>query len=133
MRLPIALRWARAHFDGMRLYSDGDHAGAEPALRRAIALASRLRPRDGRLAYSVYAIGRLRQVHGELVEAQRLYAKGVSAEEAALGADHPYAQRIAAACATVSRQSAGRAAVKRLRRRPVAKHAVVTCGVPARL
>lgn len=117
MRLPISLLWSRAHFDGVRLYNAGDHAHAEAALRRAVALASRMRPRDARLACSLYALARLRQVHGELGLARRLYEHALAVEVAVLGADHPYARMIAEACATVARQIGARGPTKRRCRR----------------
>ena len=133
MRLPLSLRWWRAYCDGMRLYKDGDHAGAEPALRRAVALASRMRPRDARLACSLYAVARLRQVHGRLREAQRLYRRALAAEAAALGADHPYTRMIAEACATVARQIAARRVANRRPAPSAGPRNQVSCGVPARL
>jgi hypothetical protein len=119
MKTPTALRWSRSYFDGMRLYTDGDHVAAERALREAAALAARMRPRDARLACSLYALARLRQVHGRLGEAQRLYSHALAVERQALGADHPYTRDIAHACATVARQIAWRGALKS-RRRPAA-------------
>jgi hypothetical protein len=131
MRIPTTLRWSRAYYDGLRRHKDGDHAGAEPALRRAVALASRMRPRDARLACSLYALARLQQVEGRLDEAQRLYDRALAAEVGALGADHPYTRMIAEACTTVARQIAGsgRGGERRPARR---KYTSVSCGVPAR-
>jgi len=133
MRTPTALHWSRSYFDGMRLYTDGDHAGAERALREAVALAARMRPRDARLACSLYALARLRQVHGRLGEAQRLYRHALAVERQALGADHPYTRDIAHACATVARQIAWRDAMKRRRRPAATGRTVVSRAAPARL
>jgi ATP/maltotriose-dependent transcriptional regulator MalT len=113
MRLPTALRWSRCYHDGLRHYHEGDHALAERELREAVRTAEHIRPHDDRLGCSLYALARLRQLHGDLEGAQRLYRRALEAETGALGPDHPFTRDIAHAYAGLLRQRAQAAAMRR--------------------
>lgn len=97
--------WARRHADGVRLRTVGDNAGAETALKEAIRLAEHMIPPDEHLPASLYQLGMLNYERGDYLEAERLFRRAIAAEEAALGADHPYVAMILRSLARLLRRT----------------------------
>ena len=101
MRSPLYLRWSRAYRDALRHRREGDHARAEGDLLEAVHVAERMRPQDDRLGCSLYALARLRQLHGDVGSAGRLYQRALAAEISALGPGHPFTASVARAYAAM--------------------------------
>jgi tetratricopeptide (TPR) repeat protein len=75
---------------GLLLRDQGDLAGAEPCLKRALALREKeLGPDDVRTAESLDSLASLRHIQGNFRCARTLFARALAIREKVLGPEHP--------------------------------------------
>jgi tetratricopeptide (TPR) repeat protein len=86
--------WARCHADGMRLFQAGRDAEARRELNRAVRHARAAGIADARLASTLFQLAAVAQADHRWAEAEQHYQRALAAEEAGLGADHPYVAMI---------------------------------------